>query len=392
MQVLVVEDARDQRRLLCAVVRKLGHEVHEAEDGVQALQLLESEPSIRMVISDWIMPNLDGIGLCEEIRKRDFHRYIYFVLLTGKTDKDAMVQGLSVGADDFLNKPVDLRELEVRLKAGQRVIELEQTLDSRNAQLQTALDRVEKDLAAAAETHEGLLAAPAVLQNVGFDWHFHPSKILGGDMFGYHEVTDEYVVFYQLDVAGHGIPSALFSFALNNLLRNVEGDSQQLEPHKVLEQLNERFQSRAETMLYFTMSYGVIHTPTGHVRISHAGHPPTLWLQGQNNRVEAVGKPGVPVGMMPGMAWGCDEFVMAPGDRLFLYSDGITECEGEGGGMFGDDRLQQLLQGHSHSSMADVIGAVWSDLCRWRGGESFDDDMTYLVMEYRGGSETNGIQ
>lgn len=385
MQVLVVEDARDQRRLLCAVVRKLGHQVFEAEDGLQALALLAEQPEIRIVISDWMMPELDGIGLCEAIRNSDFNRYIYFVLLTGKTDREAMVEGLSVGADDFLSKPVDIRELEVRLKAGQRVVELELTLDRKNDQLVEALNTVENDLAAAARTHESLLCPPATLQGVGFDWHFQPSQILGGDMFGYHELDDEHLVFYQLDVAGHGIPSALFSFALNNLLRDINDNS---SPEQLLQQLNKRFQGSAETMLYFTMSYGVLHTPSGHVRIIHAGHPPTIWLQ-NDNTVKSIGRPGVPVGMMPSVKWHSDELIMQPGDRLFLYSDGITECEqdGQDSELFGEQRLVNLLQSSASLPMRDMIERVWCELCQWRGSDTFDDDMTYLVMEYRGETE-----
>ncbi|CAM3524014.1 PP2C family protein-serine/threonine phosphatase [Parendozoicomonas haliclonae] len=397
MDVLIVEDARDQRRLLCKVVGKLGYRVHEAEDGLQALQVLAAEPAIRVVISDWMMPNLDGIGLCEAIRSGQFNRYIYFILLTGKADKEAMVEGLSVGADDFLNKPVDYRELEVRLKGGQRVTELEQALDQKNHQLSKALDIVQQDLASAAETQERLLASPATIQNIGFDWHFKPSKILGGDMFGYHAVDDEHVMFYQLDVAGHGIPSALFSFAINNLLMDVDSPSsivreqttkapyiRVLPPDEVVSRLNHRFQTTADNMLYFTMSYGLIHSPSGRVRLCHAGHPPTLWLRPGEGTVHRLESGGVPVGMVPGMNWRTEEFQLRPGDRLFLYSDGLTECENPDGEMFSEQRLCAALQDAGSQPMNTMISQVWSDLCQWRGGESFDDDMTGLVLEYQG--------
>ncbi len=397
MDVLIVEDVHGQRRLLSAVVRKLGHKVHEAQDGLEALSLLAAEPTIRLVISDWMMPGLDGIGLCEAIRAGDFDRYIYFILLTGKTERSATVQGLSVGADDFLNKPVDFQELEVRLKAGCRVVELEQTLDQKNSELQQTLDMLEDDLESAALTQQSLLAEPATIQNIVFDWHFKPSKILGGDMFGYHAIDDENVMFYQLDVAGHGIRSALFSFALNNLLKDVDGASSivreegrelsgtPVSPEQVISRLNKRFQTTADSMLYFTMSYGVIHTPTGRVRLCHAGHPPILWLRPKDDTIGELGDAGVPVGMVTNASWCCQQIQLKPGDRLFLYSDGITECENGQQQMFGEQRLKDILKDAWQLPMTTMIGQVWNDLCQWRGSENFDDDMTYLVMEYGDG-------
>ena len=80
---------------------------------------------------------------------------------------------------------------------------------------------------------------------------------------------------------------------------------------------------------------------------------------------------------------------MQPGDRLFLYSDGITECEQDGhdSELFGEQRLMNLLQSSASLPMRDMIERVWCELCQWRGSDTFDDDMTYLVMEYRGETE-----
>ncbi|MCL6269808.1 SpoIIE family protein phosphatase [Sansalvadorimonas sp. 2012CJ34-2] len=398
MDVLIVEDARDQLHLLSAIVRKLGHKVHQAMDGLEALSILEAEPEIRIVVSDWMMPNMDGIALCESIRNGRFDRYIYFILLTGQTDHDALVRGLSVGADDFLHKPVDYKELEVRLKGGGRVVALEQSLEQKNMELSQALLTVEKDLESAASTQEALLAQPAVINGVGFEWHFQPSKILGGDMFGYHAVDDEHVMFYQLDVAGHGIPSALFSFALNNLLMDADGRTSMLReelskppwyrvlaPHEVVAKLNQRFQASADSMLYFTMIYGVVHTPSGRVTMTHAGHPATFWVRPQTGDIQMLADSGVPVGMMPNMSWETREIQLKPGDRLFMYSDGMTECESPGEEQFGEPRLQELLHESRELPMTEMIEQVWKELCAWRGQSSFDDDMTCLVLEYQGG-------
>ena len=404
MDVLIVEDARDQRLLLSAVVKKLGYTVHQAADGLEALAVLEKNPCIHLVISDWMMPGLDGQGLCEAVRGERFGRYIYFILLTGKNERQDMVQALSHGADDFLGKPVDFAELEVRLKSGCRVVSLEQRLEEKNRQLARTLSAVEQDIAAAAKTQQSFLPAAATIRGVGFEWRFQPSRVLGGDMFGYRALGDDHVMFYQLDVAGHGISSALFSFALNKFLMDTDslhfvagskdsGKSGRIPaPTRVLERLNRRFQATAEAMLYFTITYGVIEQRSGLVTLVHAGHPASLWLrrrEGQTD-LERIADTGVPVGMMPDMQWNCRQFHMQPGDRLFMYSDGVTECENPEGDMLGEDRLESALRAGQTLPLSQMANQVWETLCRWRGNQAFDDDVTCLVLEYQGGN--HGVQ
>ncbi|MCK5894572.1 MAG: SpoIIE family protein phosphatase [Endozoicomonadaceae bacterium] len=396
MDILIVEDARDQRFILSTFIRKLGYVAHEAEDGRQALSYIEANPQIPIVISDWVMPEMDGIELCQTIRGRDLGRYIYFVLLTGNQDNDAVVQGMSIGADDFLHKPINFRELEVRLKAGVRIIELERTLEERNKELAGAFKIIKQDLESAAKTQAELLVQPTTIDKVSFDWFFKPSKIIGGDMFGYFSLSDEHVAFYQLDVAGHGIPSALFSFSMNNLMGDNTGKTSLLretiaeapyyrilDPHEVLGCLNERFQTTVESMLYFTMVYGVIHTPTGKLSISHAGHPPAMWMKSDLGETDFVEGEGVPVGMVPGITYETKNLQLTKGDRLFLYSDGIVECENNQGDMFGQDKLKNLLKESQTLPMNDVIVSVQNQIEDWQGHGQFEDDVTYLIMEWQ---------
>ncbi len=383
MNILIVEDARDQRMLLSVVLRKKGHTVLEAEDGMQAFAMLQSQPDIRIVISDWMMPGMDGIELLQQVRKASGERYTYFILLTGKSDRQAVVEGMNNGADDFLVKPVNFEELDARLNAGIRIIELEQQLEQQNQQLSEAIHTIEVDLESAARTQESLLAKPATIQKVDFDWFFKPSKILGGDMFGYHPIDSEHIAFYQLDVAGHGIPSALFSFTLNNVLSDTsDSDALASKPSEVLATLNNRFQTTPESMLYFTMAYGAINSRTGSVTLSQAGHPPPLWVSPINHQVKPINGEGVPVGMMPDMTYQSQTIQLQPGDRLFLYSDGITECENPDGEQFGDDRLLDCLKHCLTLNISETIRYVENEIRQWRSEDGFDDDVTYLLLEW----------
>ncbi len=389
MNILIVEDARDQRMMLSVVLKKQGHQVLEAENGEDALRILEAHPEVRIVLSDWMMPKMDGIELCEAIRQSDLGRYIYFLLLTGKTEHQAVVEGIECGADDFLSKPVNFDELDARLKAGIRIIELERALEQK-------IHIIKKDLESAAATQASLLSKPERIQQVDFNWFFQPSQILGGDMFGYQAIDDEHIGFYQLDVAGHGIPSALLSFTLNHTLADVAGRGSVIkerikeapyyrirEPEEVLESLNRRFQATPEAMLYFTMAYGVINSRTGSVTLAQAGHPPPLWLKSGSRMIEPVPGGGLPIGMVPDINWHSRVLECQPGDRLFLYSDGVTECENVQGEAFGEQRLREVLQQGFNDEVETLKHRIEKAICHWHGNDTFADDVTFLVLEWK---------
>ena len=128
MQVLIAEDDAVSRCLLEATLRKLGYEVVVARDGAAAWTILESDDSPRLAVLDWMMPFRDGPQLCREVRKRSDQPYTYILLLTTRDQKQDIVEGMSAGADDYLAKPFDPRELEVRLSAGRRILDLHEAL------------------------------------------------------------------------------------------------------------------------------------------------------------------------------------------------------------------------------------------------------------------------
>ena len=140
--VLIADDDPLCRILLEATLRKSGHSVLVARDGDEAWQHLQATSEPLVAILDWNMPGLDGLELCSRIRKMEQDRFVYVMLLTGLTGREAVIQGLEAGAHDFITKPFDQDELYARLRVGERVLTLQQALADRVHQLQDALNRV----------------------------------------------------------------------------------------------------------------------------------------------------------------------------------------------------------------------------------------------------------
>lgn len=124
LKVLVVDDEQISLEIASAAVSTAGYEVVTAANGEDAWRVIRDQ-NVRLVLSDWQMPGMDGLQLCQKVRSEALPGYVYFILLTGRNSTQDIVAGLSAGADDFLSKPLNLAEIEVRLRAGERVLSLE---------------------------------------------------------------------------------------------------------------------------------------------------------------------------------------------------------------------------------------------------------------------------
>lgn len=128
MKILVVDDEQISRRILETLLKKWGYETISANNGSKAWELMQGPEAPNLIISDWMMPNMDGTELCEKVRGIERPGYVYFILLTTRAEKKDIVQGLESGADDFIIKPFDPEELRSRIKIGERIINLEQKI------------------------------------------------------------------------------------------------------------------------------------------------------------------------------------------------------------------------------------------------------------------------
>jgi two-component system, cell cycle response regulator len=134
VKVLIAEDDMVSRRLLEATLTRWGYEVVVTRDGVEAWQVLQGTAPPPLAILDWMMPGMDGVEVCRKVRQRGQEPYIYLLLLTTKGRKENIIEGLDAGADDYLTKPFDPHELQVRLRTGKRIVTLQSELiDAREA-------------------------------------------------------------------------------------------------------------------------------------------------------------------------------------------------------------------------------------------------------------------
>lgn len=143
MTVLIAEDEPVSRRLLERAVRKFGHDIVLASDGATAWEQFNSG-DFGFVITDWVMPGIDGLELCQRIRMSPRQNYVYVIMLTSCDGPQDLLTGMNAGADDFLIKPFDVSELHVRMRAAERILKLQQELCEKNQELATINTRLRR--------------------------------------------------------------------------------------------------------------------------------------------------------------------------------------------------------------------------------------------------------
>ena len=399
MNILVAEDDVVSRTLLVRTLEKWGYRVLAAEDGTEAWDIRQSE-SVRLVVTDWMMPGMDGPDLCRRIRSLKDGRYDYIILLTSKSDKESLIEGLQAGADDFVAKPFNPQELKARLNAGRRILALQSELQTRieelgdaNTRINAANRRMKEDLEAAAEVQKTFLprTEPEVARS-RFAWLYRPCEDLGGDCLNIFALNDRYVGVVMIDVSGHGVQAALLSVTLSRILRpdgedasilkHIERDSEEpLEPLQVARILNDRFPLNTKTGQYFTLFYGVLDSLTGEFRYTTAGHPGPFLVTAEREVRELEGY-GLPIGFSEEAVFEQYEIRLEVGDRLYVITDGIVEAFSPEEEPFGADRFMVALKETSILPLNATLPELGGRVTSWCRGRGPSDDVSIVALEY----------
>ncbi len=396
-RVMIVDDSRLQRRILTAQLSKWNYEVVQAGSVDEALALHDESP-VDLVISDWIMPERDGIDLCRALRARG--GFVYFIILTAKSESAEIAEGLREGADDFLSKPVSNAELGARITSGARILGMHRALSTTNSRLEDTLSElrrldalVQRDLEEGRRLQRSLAPPPSArIGRADLSVMLHSSGKVGGDLVGYFPTGTDRLGVYGIDVSGHGITSALMTARLKGFLSDSK-QSQNLAvmqvaddvrygypPAVVAARLNEVTLAEMETEHYFTLLYAELDMRTGECRFVQGGHPPPMILRAAGG-IDFVGQGGLPVGLLADATYEEERTRLMPGDRMLIYSDGITECDGPDG-MLEEEGLARIVEPLAHLPGSELLDALHAALGRHSGGAPFADDLSALLVDY----------
>jgi sigma-B regulation protein RsbU (phosphoserine phosphatase) len=395
MRVLIADDDPISRYLLQRTLQQWGYEVTVARDGNEAWRLFE-ENDFPLVISDWVMPGLDGLELVRRIRSCPRPGYVFIIVLTANTRKGEMVEGLGAGADDFVTKPFDHHELRVRLRSGERVLRLEQALLEQNRVLSERNSQMEADLRMACEVQQALLPQgyPSFPANVPpersalrFCDRYRPNGAVGGDFFDVLALSDTRAGVFICDVMGHGVRAALVTAMVRALLEGVRDVD---DPGRFLTEMNRELLSildQGSVPVFLSAFYGIMDTTSGALCYANAGHPSPLHLHRADGELGSLpmahGMPGPPLGVRHQATYSSHCVTLAKGDLLILFTDGVFEATGADQEPFGEQRLAEAVRARLSLPPGRLFDEVLVEVQEYTAGRGFADDVCLVGMEVR---------
>jgi sigma-B regulation protein RsbU (phosphoserine phosphatase) len=377
--ILVVDDNRLNRLQLSRSLEKQGHRVAVAEDGRQALEMVQAD-SFDLMLLDIVMPEMDGFQVLARLKADERLRDIPVIVISALEDMDSVVRCIELGAEDYLPKPFDAVLLRARIGA---CLEKKQLRDREVAYLK----QINRDLELAWQIQAGLL--PDRLPEIP-GWQFaatlKPSRQTSGDFYDWIPLPEGQLGLLVADVADKGMGAALY-MALSRTLIRTYAPQYHLQPERVLAAANQRLLADANIGVFVTVFYGVLDPATGTLAYCNAGHnAPYLLRAGGDGLVQALSPTGMALGMSRGGRWAQSTVQIARGDTLVLYSDGITEAQDAEKAFFGDERLVEVAQARSSPSGAQsasaeaVQAALLAEFDEFLGDAPQPDDITLMVL------------
>ena len=380
--ILIVDNEEMVRMIAKKRLAKLQYRVLEANNGEEALAMLDQEP-VDLILSDWVMPGLDGPGLCEAIKHDERYRTIHFILMTALDQPTQIAEGLSRGADDFLSKTASGQEIVARVCAGLRVRQLMLDVEKSNRLLSQKQLELYSELRSASAFVRSLLPRPGdVVPGVRVAWEYLPSSHLGGDFFQVARWGDDHLGLMVLDMSGHGIGPALRAVALSLFFKeeHMQQVSPSHDPGQILTSLNQQYPMSDEGE-YFTIWLGVWQCSTRLLRYATAGHPGSIVVKRDGDSLVLGGR-SWPIGFSRDEVYGTDSITVNPGDRMYLFSDGIYEVMNHQEEIWGKKRLQAALEAVVGQPLQSGLSRIIEESRTWNVRVGFDDDVALLGVEF----------
>ena len=279
-------------------------------------------------------------------------------------------------------RDVQARAEHLEALVRERTLDLEQ----KNEQLEQARQTMEQELRIA-HSLQGAILPKTMPQSKAYSGSalMTPARELGGDFYDFFLLPDGRLGLVIADVSGKGVPAAFFMAIARTVMRTAANEH--ADAGACLREVNNTICEQNPHLLFVTLFYGILDPETGLLLYANAGHNPPYLVASTGAVTPIRPTGGVAIGVVPDLSYSEDSLTLVPGDRVFLYTDGISEAMNEEGEMFGEDRVEEVLSTGYRLPIEEVIGNVTLMIGKFVGGASQSDDITCIVLGYHGSPE-----
>ncbi|MBD3305235.1 SpoIIE family protein phosphatase [candidate division KSB3 bacterium] len=370
--ILVVDDSRINRMALTKSLSKEHYALFEAESADAALTFI-SHRKPDLILLDIVMPEMSGFDLCRLLKQQSATHEIPIIFITSLDTPEDKIKGLELGAVDFITKPFDTAEILARVRTQVELQQMYRTLLETN-------QRIERDLATARHIQHNLLpkASCFLTGNLEFEYAYIPCDELGGDFFDIYQIDGEHIVFYILDVSGHGVASSLITI-FTKFFFSLHAKTAR-DPAKLLDMLNRQFFQERFTEKYITVFLGILNLSQGQLTWSSAGQSvaPILYTADEEHLLSMH---SFPIGLLEQVTYTSATCDFNPGTSLLMYTDGVTDIQiGDGIPIFEEASLLQYIHTHKYSDNQHMVSSLLSYINQRARKEDFPDDITIFLL------------
>lgn len=370
--ILVIDDSKLNRAIVKNTLSSYNINVFEASDGIEGLNALKSK-QFDLILVDIVMPNLDGFGFLEQFKKYIGNEFIPVILMTGLDDLNSKIKGLTIGADDFLLKPLNQKELVARVQSLLRLKSAHDELYEKNQLIQKELEYAKRLQQFIIPKDFSFISYPSI------SGRYLPIADIGGDLFDCYKISDSKVGVLIADVTGHGIPAALV-MSMAKMTFSIYA-YEILNTQELMEKINEEMRGLLLDMQYITAFYMLIDVEKQTISFTNAGHTRPLYYRKSSDKIIALDTNGLFLGIQDESLYEQKTIHFEQGDSCILYTDGITEIKNEKKEEFGETRLAKFLKQHDQRP-EDFCEHLLQTLNHFSPLEERNDDIAFMYIDF----------
>ena len=377
IKILIADDNQIDRMVLSRIVRNQGHDVLEAENGKQAVDLYhQAQPDL--ILMDVMMPEMDGREAVRCIKKAAGDRLVPVIFLTSLTDAQSLADCLTAGGDDFLSKPYNHIILQAKIRSFNRMREMHQTLHNQRDTIAENNEQLMHEQKVAKAVYDNVAHA-GCLSSPNIRYLLSPLSIFNGDvLLAAHKPAGGIHVLLG-DFTGHGLPAAIGAMPLAEIFYGMTAKGFGIQ--SILREINLKLKSILPVGFFCCAALVDMNTERKTLDVWMGGVPDCYIYKQKSSEIITLSSRHLPLGILSNekISDEFQEISVDEGDRLFLWSDGIIEARNSTGEMFGEARLKSIFeQGKDSSSLFFDIQNHLNDFI---GDSERDDDTTILELE-----------